>query len=83
MFENKAYRGSCFVVLYSYHRECYYANICMRNSVLQLASHSCISCISVENSLELLQLENSMSPIEKLFGFPSRSGMIIESDKKR
>ena len=54
--------------------------ICMRNSELQVASHS---CISVENSLELLQLENSTSSIEKLFGFPSPSGKIIESDKKR
>ena len=47
---------------------------------LQMASHS---CISVEDPLELLPLESSMSPVWKFFGFPSRDGKILESDKKK
>ena len=45
-----------------------------------MASHS---RISVEDPLELLPLENSTSPVWKFFGFPSRDGKIIESDKKK
>ena len=45
-----------------------------------MASHS---CIGVEDSLELLPLENSTSPVWKFFGFPSHDGKIIENDKKK
>ena len=48
-------------------------------SELQMVSHS---RIGVEDLLELLPLENSMNPVWKFFGFPSRDGKIIESDKR-
>ena len=52
---------------------------------LQMASHDCVitSVIMEEDSLELLPLENSTSCVWKFFGFPSRDGRIIESDKKK
>ena len=47
---------------------------------LQMALHS---CISVKDLLELVPLESSTSPIWKFFGFPSRDGKVLESDKKK
>ena len=52
----------------------------MRIIELQMASHS---RISVEDPLELLPLESSTSPVWKFFGFPSRDGKVLESDKKK
>ena len=52
----------------------------MRSIELQMASHS---RISVEDPLELLPLESSTSPVLKFFGFPSRDGKVLESDKKK
>ena len=49
-------------------------------SELQMALHS---YIGVEDLLELLPLENSMSPVWKFFGFPGHDGNIIENDKKK
>ena len=52
----------------------------MRIIELQMASH----CrISVEYPLELLPLKSSTSPVWKFFGFPSRDGNVLESDKKK
>ena len=49
-------------------------------SELQIALHS---YIGVEDLLELLPLENSMSPAWNFFGFPGHDGKKIESDKKK
>ena len=58
----------------------YTCNIRMCISELQMALHS---YIGVEDLLELLPLEDSMSPVWKFFGFHGHDGKIIENDKKK
>ena len=53
----------------------------MRITRLKMASHA--SVIVDDDSPELSPLENSTSTVWKFFGFPSRDGKIIESDKKK
>ena len=74
---------SIIYTMYNYH-ECiaptYTCNIRMCIRELQMALHS---YIGFEDLLELLPLENSMSPAWKFFGFPGHDGKKIESDKKK
>lgn len=50
----------------------------MHKILIKMASHD--ECIE---SVELLPLEHSTSVVWKFFGFPSRDGKIIETDKKK
>ncbi len=49
----------------------------MRTSRSQMGSNL---LATDENSLELLPLENSVSPVWKYFGFPSCDERMVESD---